>query len=85
MALAWQVCRRHESCLKATLIKSALPRHRDVPLANQSRKGLIRRERARIHFGLAPTEHVQDGLVQCCLKLFLPANFRAVQTPGRCL
>jgi hypothetical protein len=52
---------------KATLQKSALPRHMDVPLANQSRKWLIRRERVRIHFGRATTEEVQDGLVQCCL------------------
>jgi hypothetical protein len=37
-----------------------LPRHRDVPLASQSRKGLIRRERVRIHFGLATTEQGQE-------------------------
>jgi hypothetical protein len=53
---------------KATLKKSALPRHMDVPLANQSRKRLIRRERVRIHFGLATTEQGQEGRVQCCLK-----------------
>jgi hypothetical protein len=55
--------------LKATLIKLALPRHKDVPLANQSRKRLIRRERVRIHFGIATTEQGQHGLVQCCLKI----------------
>jgi hypothetical protein len=38
--------------------------------SHQSRKRLIRRERIRIHFGLATTEQGQEGLVQCCLKSF---------------